>query len=151
MSREIKFRVWVKPFFEDGVMEYKGYMVEKIHSLNFTKVTSMIGCTPIGISYYEPGIYYGRLIHLKSDEFELMEFTGLRDSKRNKEFPEGQEIYEGDICRNNGTLIGEVVFHKSAWMIRWKSGNHYPLGDFAEVIGNIYENHKLDDDPHDES
>jgi len=29
----------------------------------------------------------------------VMEFTGLHDSKRTKEYPEGQEIWEGDVVR----------------------------------------------------
>jgi hypothetical protein len=32
-----------------------------------------------------------------SDRFILEQYTGLKDSKRTKEYPEGQEIYEGDI------------------------------------------------------
>lgn len=32
-----------------------------------------------------------------TDEYEVMQFTGLHDKKRTKEYPEGQPIYEGDI------------------------------------------------------
>jgi len=28
---------------------------------------------------------------------EVCQYTGLKDSKRTEEYPEGQEIYEGDI------------------------------------------------------
>jgi len=31
--------------------------------------------------------------------FKVMQYTGLKDKKRTAEFPEGQEIYEGDILK----------------------------------------------------
>lgn len=54
------------------------------------------------------------------DRFILMQYTGLHDSTRNKEFPGGREIYEGDICKihiftqelgeNMGVMEGEREF-----------------------------------------
>jgi uncharacterized phage protein (TIGR01671 family) len=70
------------------------------------------------------------------DKFILMQYTGLKDKN-------GKDIYEGDICKNDGGMIGEIVFNEFAWMFRWKSGNYYPFGQWCEVIGNIYENPEL--------
>jgi len=75
-----------------------------------------------------------------SDEYELMQFTGIHD--RN-----GKEVYEGDIIKNE---FGKKV-------IKWDDGGFYCdeektvmriylwILDFSkiEVIGNIYENPKL--------
>ena len=65
------------------------------------------------------------------------QFTGLKDKNGL------HDIYEGDICNNDGGMIGEVVFHESAWMFRWRSGNYYPLGQWVEVIGNKWDNPEL--------
>jgi len=32
--------------------------------------------------------------------WEVEQFTGLKDKKRTKEYPEGQEIYDGDVVNN---------------------------------------------------
>lgn len=86
---------------------------------------------------------YGYISKLDIIPETVGQYTGIKDRKRTKEFPHGQEIYEGDTCRNESTLIGEVVFRKSTWVIRWRSGNYYPLGDFVKVIGNIHSNLSL--------
>ena len=80
------------------------------------------------------------------------QFTGLHDDKRTKEYPEGQEIYEGDIIQN--------IEHKNLWIIVWdiqyaKFGFQYTNGILIderatlggeilfEVIGNAHENKEL--------
>ncbi|MFS0837251.1 YopX family protein [Paenibacillus sp. 1P03SA] len=92
------------------------------------------------------------------------QYTGLRDSKRTEEYPEGQEIYEGDIVRypdaydrssESGYDWEETL---SVGVIDWYDEeakfdvtNREAIGleefweeiDQAEVIGNIHEHPHL--------
>lgn len=75
-------------------------------------------------------------------DFELMQYTGLKDKKRTEEYPEGQEIYEGDLVEgywNNKAVKGEVNFREGMFGI--DDGDAYSLNRLVvEVIGNVYEN-----------
>lgn len=158
MNREIKFRAWVKEVYENGELQYGGHMVYDIHSLNFTKVTNlMTGVTPIGISCFVPGLFYGHIEKLTLEEIELMEYTGLKDKH-------GVEIYEGDVIKTvyedeEYGDIDEFVYvswcEDGYWCVREDERKLLGMlvshngGDF-EVVGNIHEHpHLLEGAGHD--
>ena len=90
--REIKFKAWDKE---------KKHMVDNVVFLDFK--AKQIGCHRTGYgSYCQP-----------FENVELLQYTGLKDSKRTKEYPEGQEIYEGDIgeCVYDGNMNVYVVVY----------------------------------------
>ena len=85
----------------------------------------------------------------------IMQSTGLRDNKCTEEYPNGQEIYEGDICETvtySGKPFGTIDVVKF-------SGGAFKLTDIedallpiplddsdiqsVEVIGNIFEHPHL--------
>ena len=117
--REIKFRVWDK---YDNEMKYDAqdtydYIVNNIMEDCFGDV-------------------------LKSERYEIMQYTGLKDKN-------GKEIYEGDIWRYE-EIVGSVVFDKGAFSLHTDLGKGavgcLDIGIFrnaCEVIGNIYENPDL--------
>lgn len=90
-------------------------------------------------------------------------FTGLYDKKRTKEYPEGQEICEGDIVRlfygippTHDTLVIEYADDEnvadisvSGWWMRNKRKNGCSSSlcktyeNDLEVIGTVYENPEL--------
>jgi len=95
------------------------------------------------------------------DGMVFEQYTGLKDSKRTKEFPEGQEIYDGDIlkilnlegyqdlfCTIEAGFEFEatVSFESFMWGVQDDEGivylEFFKLDDEGfkfEVIGNIHE------------
>ncbi len=79
-----------------------------------------------------------------------MQYTGLKDKTRTKQFPEGKEIYEGDIVEIEDT-VNEEMFGGKIEIIRetviFEGGSFSPVGfipsDEFEIIGNIHENPEL--------
>ena len=77
-------------------------------------------------------------------DWPLMQYTGLKDKKRTEEFPEGQEIYEGDVVKYfeftmypiQKVKIPEIYVHN------FDDGEFYD-GSTCIVIGNIHENKDL--------
>lgn len=80
------------------------------------------------------------------------EYTGLKDNKRTKEFPNGQEIYENDIvqvtyAKNETIRIGKVIYGELAkYQLKGKNihcqFSHIYNFDW-DVIGNSYDNKEL--------
>lgn len=86
------------------------------------------------------------------DDLVVMQYTGLKDKN-------GKEIYEGDIVDTKEDMFPnkEVKFMQGVFGVVYPNGVHYPLRQFCktrssklvinidfEIIGNIYENNKLD-------
>jgi uncharacterized phage protein (TIGR01671 family) len=92
---------------------------------------------------------------LKDHGIVLMQFTGLYDSIKTKECPNGREIFEGDIVQYQegsikDTSVGAIIFNYGKYWIQhdewWSDLSltfHHPATSNFEVIGNIYENPEL--------
>jgi len=88
----------------------------------------------------------------KVDPDTLGQFSGLRDNKRTAEFPEGQEIFEGDIVkRKRDNTVRVVIFKDGSFLterIKPRSRcvfNSFPFYEYDEweVIGNVHEHRNL--------
>ena len=114
--KEIKFRVW------DNDLEIMSY-----------------SDTDIFITFSDDGIYVGYEIDDEIDDYELMQYVGIKDKN-------GKEIYEGDIVKfSEYKVINDIVLpEKIATIndIRTSCDTLMP-SQYMEVIGNIYENPEL--------
>ena len=132
MSREIKFRAWLKE-------EKKMVNVETI---DFSEKS---------IQYLEKNeIIDAYLLRTKFlEDVELMQYTGLDDKN-------GIEIYEGDILkykfpydrRLKHVSLVKFIETEASFGLKDIYGNEIPLyritaNNYFEVIGNIYENKNL--------
>ena len=141
MSREIKFRAWLK---DDKTMEFVDIIDWNFESISFSKLIPIKESNP---EYDE--------IEVRFDEVELMQFSGVKD--RN-----GKEIYEGDIVKfavfdltfdadenvkkfEKRYEKDEVIFTNGRFIagIKYGSNESLALMQELEVVGNIYENPEL--------
>ncbi|WP_369713337.1 YopX family protein [Leptotrichia sp. HSP-342] len=128
MTREIKFRAWLKE-------EKKMVNVETI---DFTDKS---------IQYLEKNEFINAYLSRRMifDDIELMQFSGLKDAN-------GKEIYENDLISCNKYKNIVVFFENGCFEIK------YPKSDTTNIIctldtflekykckisGNIYENKNL--------
>jgi uncharacterized phage protein (TIGR01671 family) len=121
--REIKFRAWIKDA-EKMVTVYHWHQGDIMDTIEVS--------------------LYGRQQRFLADEYELMQYTGLKDKN-------GKEIYEGDIVRTSHFIkIGVIeywsVYHsfEIADILYGNGciGDKYDWSDI-EIIGNIYEHPNL--------
>ena len=132
MSREIKFRAWLKE-------EKKMVNVE------------IIDFSEKSIQYLEKNeIIDAYLLRTKFlEDVELIQYTGLDDKN-------GIEIYEGDILkykfpydrRLKHVSLVKFIETEASFGLKDIYGNEIPLyritaNNYFEVIGNIYENKNL--------
>ena len=132
MSKEIKFRAWLKE-------EEKMVNVETIDfsekSIQYLEKNEIIDAYLLRTTFLE--------------DIDLMQYTGINDKN-------GVEIYEGDILkykflydrRFKHVSLVKFMEIEASFGIKDIYGNEIPLyritaNNYFEVIGNIYENKNL--------
>lgn len=104
-------------------------------------------------SYEQDGdVLYPDYYDVDADTIGL--YTGVNDTKRTEEFPEGQPIFVGDIVdgmyRCGMTFKSVVVFESGSYGLAWVYNGFRHFSAFTsicnvnlEVIGNIHDNEEL--------
>ena len=129
MSREIKFRAWLKEEKKMVNIETMDFTDKSMQHLEKNEIID---------------VYLLRRVVF--EDIELMQYTGLKDKN-------GKEIYEGDILRYNFPYDGRIKHVSPVTYLETQAsfglkdiyGNEIPLYRITanhcfEIIGNIYEN-----------
>lgn len=130
MSREIKFRAWLKPRWDDDEDANKMYY-------DVQNSYDTLGA----VKPYDPMNSFDQWL---DDEAAIVEqYTGLTDKN-------SKEIYEGDIVNIQGIKYYVDFEHGGFWFNndnrKWKANRpftHFQEINDTEVIGNIHENPEL--------
>ena len=124
MSREIKFRDWIKIGCESKMGEVTSINLDEGY-INYIVCNGQNEIEIIGLAYL--------------DEYILLQYTGLKDS-------EGYEIYEDDIAWNEWDEEYQVViFDEGEYKLMGESHiqNLFNNLDYIDVRGNVYESFGL--------
>ncbi len=101
--REIKFKAWSK--------KYK-VLADIIISIDFYNGFLTFQALPDHQAIPNHNNFYTD----KLENFELIQYTGLKDSKETKEFPDGEPIYEGDILIVGYFALNDSKFGEKPWL-----------------------------------
>lgn len=135
--REIKFRAVIKE-------------TNKVFTVDTIWSNSVCLDLTDGVDEYNSKVY-------RKQEVQLLQYTGLKDSNRDGDFPEGIEIFEHDILydpiENNFFIVTYDENYANFFLKNIDESPDKPDYDFAEyetdvcnslyVIGNIHENPEL--------
>lgn len=140
-GQKMKFRAWDNEnnkYFEPTYMAYVGEVEDLQIGLNGRLSLRTM------YEFIDESLFPGRFI--------VEPYTGLKDCKRTEEYPDGQEIYKGDIVVFKNVFskdnhVGEVRYYSGCKPIS-DDGNHSvdlaeTNNEDLEVIGNIRENPEL--------
>ena len=120
MSREIKFKAWIKKGCESKMGEVTLINLDEKY-INYIIRNEKKEIEIIGLAYF--------------DEYELMQYTKLKDS-------EGYEIYEKDIVWNEYDEEYQVIiFDEGEYKLKGETSvqNLWESLDYIYIRGNVYE------------
>jgi hypothetical protein len=140
--RDICFRAWDEDcevmYYSDGENE------DCIFGFNKGSVVAWLRETEAA-TLDEPEYQYSKPV-------DVEQYTGLRDSKRTEEFPEGQKIWDGDLYRDKHGTIFKVQMKCDGWglfpvkkdaPVRSLYWWNVCIHDAGEVIGSIHTHPEL--------
>ena len=130
MGRVIKFRAWNKSAAHPNMIDVEQVTYDECGGLSH-------------VSGWCVDPDNGGEQTLSSDQFELMQFTGLTDKN-------GVDVYEGDVVKKD-SIVCEVIFSKKAAKFCVRLPSHQWFGVVkkvysiigVEVIGNIHQHPEL--------